>query len=998
MQSQVLLSIAVWALRLFLVAVQACCVGIAALLFALVTYVLLYMATVPQVTHSFPLTFQYPHQDGVPALRNSAILPADVAAAYSDQRGLSGGVALIAGALPPAYATDPTDFPSPRHWARPPSAPAPNAKSRHPPLASADAAATGGLALPAEPPMHLPEQPSPEPEASASMSSELRPESETLVALPDGSTARYAERAGPSRHLDGAGALPGGAVTANRGVPSPSDGLGFPEAAAAADAAFVEPADAAAPAAASGGAGTAVAAAEAAGALSLEASSSAAEASTLPVDQQPGSDAGVPTALPRPAHAAGRQRASLVAEPGSVGRADHGEPARARDDAGQRAGDDGAGLPEVDVGSALHAGVSAVSSALAVLWSGARWLVAALWWTGRVLALPVMWVLEAAWWTLTRPAAFLLFALPPLPHGSWALWAASAGGGGVLPAPSPLPAHVVSPFEAAAAASSIAPPGSPVAVSRVRSTRVEPWQATSSMRSTAPRDVDRLLVPNQGYDVVLLLHTPTSLGRERGVDEVFGAGVFMAQLELLGPRAELLARCSSPFQLRRQHWAVSAAEDLLRALLPGARWALPSEGSVRRRCADGFVDPPEAPLTTVRASVSSREARVLTGELRLEAQLEGFAFAMHHWFVASALLGVGYLLAGYSCCFGCCCIGANIAVLAAMDDEEDTTGAGPLLEVLGLRRAWPSQAAAAADRRNREQMPRAWTAQADGGNPPRGWQDRDEPVERSAGRSGPQAPQHADARDGLWEQDCADAADGGGRRVAGASLAGSHASSEHGGTACLPPSGGDAEAGRGDVVVAAGARSRSGSRDSSRSGGRDTTSSGGRSRSRSRSGGGGGWSEGAGRSDQERGRALSTAAAAAAALDAERRVADYMGAARAAAVMAGAVPRAGRPSGLAADAAASDTVRAEPWVVDGAVSEARGTGGGPGAVGGRCSGRGAAQGLPSDGLGRAARDGTSLGTSGAGGDEKVTAAGVWRGGRAGEVASEDGEHDVLGVI
>ncbi|KAA0175286.1 hypothetical protein FNF27_03294 [Cafeteria roenbergensis] len=111
---QVLLSIAVWALRLFLVAVQACCVGIAALLFALVTYVLLYMATVPQVTHSFPLTFQYPHQDGVPALRNSAILPADVAAAYSDQRGLSGGVALIAGALPPAYATDPTDFPTPR--------------------------------------------------------------------------------------------------------------------------------------------------------------------------------------------------------------------------------------------------------------------------------------------------------------------------------------------------------------------------------------------------------------------------------------------------------------------------------------------------------------------------------------------------------------------------------------------------------------------------------------------------------------------------------------------------------------------------------------------------------------------------------------------------------------------------------------------------------------------------------------------------------------------
>lgn len=997
-RSQVLLSIAVWAMRLFLVAVQACCVGIVALLFALVTYVLLYMSTVPQVTHTFPLTFQYPHQDGVPALRNSAILPADVAAAYSGTRGMSGGVALIAGALPPAYATDASGVAHGSQWAKRRPNPSGNAAQQGLPLARADAADNGGLALPAEPILPLPEQPSGDSTSAHSSHSEanfgltIGRETDSLEMFPDGHATRYTGQSRPSQASEATGA-PGRGMTDVGTSPSAADereATGRSSAGTAAAASSADPSTSAAAQAASPG--------------SLEGSpevTATSSASTSRAD---------PTADP--------DFTSSLSSFGSAGRAQNKDPTPPPSSHPRAAGARPAALPGVDVGSALQAVLSALGSALDALWSAVRWLMATLWWLGRIVALPAMWVVEAAWWTLTRPAAFLIFALPPLPHGSWAMWAATAGGGGVIPAPSPLPAHVVSPFEAAAAASSIAPPGSPVAVSRVRSTRVEPWQATSSMRSTAPRDVDRLLAPNQGYDVVLLLHTPTSIGRERDVNEVFGAGVFMAQLELLGPRAELLARCSAPFQLRRQHWAVSAAEDLLRALLPGARWALPLEGSVRRRCADGFVDPPEAPLTTVRASVSSREARVLSGELRLEAQLEGFAFAMHHWFVASALLGVGYLLTGYCCCFGCCCAGANVAVLAAMDDEEDSTGAGPLLEVLGLRRAWADEAAAAARRRNREQMPRARAYDAAADHPPRGWQDRGNPQEGSYGRAMPQPPLHGGIDDGPWEQGRARPADDG-PRTGTFSRAESDAGYDHSGFE-LGESGRISDGGHAagpDEVPAGRPGSRTlraveppGSHRESRSRSGDSGAIRGRSRSRSPSDDSGR----SGRIGEERGRALSNSAATAAALDAERRIADYTGAARAAAAMAGAVPGARQRGGLEAGTAATGTVRVgvEPTDVSGrpgigradAGSECSGSGDGSAGGGRGRSGRGAGGAHAGTLLDMAAADeGSSRGRNGGGRDDDADhgsagAARAWHGGRDSEVASDDGEHDVLGVI
>ena len=85
---------------------------------------------------------------------------------------------------------------------------------------------------------------------------------------------------------------------------------------------------------------------------------------------------------------------------------------------------------------------------------------------------------------------------------------------------------------------------------------------------------------------------------------------------------------------------------------------------------DRFVDPPEAPLTTVRASISERHVNIEHGTVRFEAQLEGLTFWMHDFFVASALIGIWYLTSMFACCLGSATIALNLAVMDMQQDGE----------------------------------------------------------------------------------------------------------------------------------------------------------------------------------------------------------------------------------------------------------------------------------------------------------------------------------------
>jgi len=702
-------------MRLLVVLIQAFCVLVAAASLAVVTYFALYVITVPTVVHTFPLVFQYPHPDGIAALRASAVLPE---APFPDQeRRLSAGAALIPGALPQWYTHSGARGEADGHGGQAlGAAPTPelmqargedaSGRSRTLSLEPAEGVTAEQRSAEADEDGAAPARAGPDIVAGGRGGLLQRAPTDDTVggagddAIHDGGVASggglrpaslgaeeaAAEEKGPTPALSqqqpladeeaGGGAKGASSVEARTGtgvVAPPADDVGRPAGGLA---------ERGAP---SPGSEAALA--------DMDAGDQAGGSDGGAADEDAGADDGA--AIGSVAEKAADGSAAVRVAAFAKGRGSTQHPSAAGTNAGEPAG--AAGLDGTDDADApgaewwspgragavavwlLQATSAALQRSFGAALGAATWLASTLAWAGRAAAAPAVWAARSAWWLASRPLAFAWGMLPALPAGAAPSWL-----GGRAPAlgpavPSPMPAHVVSAFEASALTSAIAPPGSPVAVSRVRSTRIEPWQATPAMGASAPSDLPSLLVPRQPYDVILTLDAPSSV--ERGPHGAPAGSIFMAQLELLGPRAELLARCSAPFSLPERHWALLAIDEAVASFVPLGSWVRPRRRVVTRRCIDGFVDPPSAPLTSVRASVSSRRAGVESGTVRVEAQLEGLAYAMHHWFVASAVVGLAYLTGAYGCCLGTCCVGLNAAVLVMAGGDDLGAEVGALLGV-----------------------------------------------------------------------------------------------------------------------------------------------------------------------------------------------------------------------------------------------------------------------------------------------------------------------------
>jgi hypothetical protein len=547
-----------WAIRVGWVVCQALAVlGLSAAL-GVLTYGMLYLLTVPTVVHTFPLVFQYPHESGLSALRQSSFLPEDLPPSASIRyKRLSAGVSWIAGAIPASSI-----------------------------------------------PESLPATPLPVLHAAAMDS----PDGEVFLVSPDGEAFIQA----PAHSAESS--------TSSLALTDP-DPTVIP--------------------------------------VPIAVSSSLPESTAFRDEPDPTLSSSTKKQRPAPTAVS-----SSLSE--STAFRDEPDPTLSSSTKKQRPAPTAvsSSLPEPDLDvdpSDGHVDQLTMRNVWSALVVAVRWISSALGTVYGFLTLPLQW----AWVLVKVLFQFVLSILSFIGGGVQSVFTPPAQ---PAPTPTPFPAHVVSSLDVASLASALSPPGSPVAVTRVRSMRSEPWDATEAMASSAPADGPGFLQRGQPYNVFFSLTIPTSAPMGGMAEPLFGASsLHMAQLELLGPRAEILARCSRPFTVTHHHWTLQSALEIVRFFVPFSSFWFPSTTVVERLCIDRYVDPPEAPLTTVRASVSEREVNIEHGTVRFEAQLEGLTFWMHHFFVASALIGIAYLTSIYACCLGSATVALNLAVMDMQD-------------------------------------------------------------------------------------------------------------------------------------------------------------------------------------------------------------------------------------------------------------------------------------------------------------------------------------------
>jgi hypothetical protein len=159
------------------------------------------------------------------------------------------------------------------------------------------------------------------------------------------------------------------------------------------------------------------------------------------------------------------------------------------------------------------------------------------------------------------------------------------------------------------------------------------WNATNADGAAH----SRFLASGQKYDFILTLDMP-----ETKVN--FDIGMFMAETRLRTADGGIVAKSARPLILRQYSWLIQSGQTIL-WFLPLLFGVMEQTQSVSVVCIDGFVEAYQTPLAGAEIILSHPRVQIYTATLSVVAQLEGIRYYMYHWFLLSAIIGVGTIAA-----------------------------------------------------------------------------------------------------------------------------------------------------------------------------------------------------------------------------------------------------------------------------------------------------------------------------------------------------------------
>lgn len=115
--------------------------------------------------------------------------------------------------------------------------------------------------------------------------------------------------------------------------------------------------------------------------------------------------------------------------------------------------------------------------------------------------------------------------------------------------------------------------------------------------------------------------------------------MFMVSMEFFSAKGDLLGTCTRPASTVYVSPISRAIRQVAFAVPYAIGWYTERQ-TATLSCFDQFTESASDPLGSARVTLSHPRLQVYSASVRLEAQLTGLRYYMHHWFMTGAVVGV----------------------------------------------------------------------------------------------------------------------------------------------------------------------------------------------------------------------------------------------------------------------------------------------------------------------------------------------------------------------